>query len=118
MKELDEAKVVMANALDAQTAKVREMTDEEFASYKEERVALRKSVEEELAANAANGTETASTGDTDNDDDSSDTPEANIPTGEAIAASLNMETQASSSMKSKYRDLGKAMADAMSKSEK
>lgn len=116
MAELTEAKVIMANAVDAQTAKVRDMTDEEFASYKDERVALRKSVEDELAANAAaTNTETASE---EEEEEEAFTPEANIPTGQAIAASLNMETQVSSNMKSKYRDLGKAMADAMSKSDK
>jgi chromosome segregation ATPase len=118
MQELTEAKVVMANAVDTQAAKVREMTDEEFASYKDERVALRKSVEEELAANSNSTDNNASGEENASEEEEEETPAADIPMGQAIHASLNMETQASSSMISKYKDLGKAMADAMSKSDK
>jgi len=48
MAELAEAGVALSNK-DAQTAKVREMEDEEFAGYKEELVSLRSAVEAELA---------------------------------------------------------------------
>jgi hypothetical protein len=48
MAELAEAGVGLSNK-DAQMAKVREMEDEEFASYKEELVSLRSAVMAELA---------------------------------------------------------------------
>lgn len=48
MSELAEAGVALSDT-DTQTVKVREMEDEEFASYKEELVSLRSAVEAELA---------------------------------------------------------------------
>lgn len=54
MSELEEAGVALSNK-DAQTAKVREMEDEVFASYKEELVAVREAVKAELAKSETPG---------------------------------------------------------------
>lgn len=54
MSELAEAKVAKTGEkLEAQKAKVKSMSDAEFASYKEELVELRTSIEEELAKEEA-----------------------------------------------------------------
>lgn len=54
MSELVEAKVAKTGEkLEAQKAKVKSMSDAEFASYKEELVELRTSIEEELAKEEA-----------------------------------------------------------------
>lgn len=121
MKELVAAKVNITNEVEAQTAKVREMSDEDFASYKEERIALRKAVEAELAAateDATDDTDDTETATEDIDTDDTETPATDIPVGQALASAMNMETTVSNDVKTKYRDLGKAMADAMSKSDK
>jgi len=59
MAELAEAGVALSDK-DAQTAKVREMEDEEFGSYKEELVSLRSAVKAELAKAEETEEETAS----------------------------------------------------------
>jgi chromosome segregation ATPase len=59
MAELAEAGVALSDK-EAQTAKVREMEDEEFAGYKEELVSLRSAVEAELAKAVEKPEETAS----------------------------------------------------------
>jgi hypothetical protein len=114
----------MANDIEAQTAKVREMSDEEFAAYKAERIELRESVmreleearkaEEEAAKNNSNsdegGTEAASQG---NKAKGTTTPPAQIAPGQAMAAAMNFEHKPSDDMLSKYADMGKAMAASM-----
>lgn len=51
--QLEEAKVAKSGEkLDSQLAKVKELSDEEFASYLEDRVELRASIEEALIADA------------------------------------------------------------------
>jgi DNA repair exonuclease SbcCD ATPase subunit len=52
MAELEDAGVARSDK-DSQTAKVREMTDEDFASYKDELVSIREAVVAELAASKA-----------------------------------------------------------------
>lgn len=69
--------------------KVKDMTDEEFATYKEELV----------VENAAD----------DNDDKGS------VNLKKAMAAALNMETIPGKDVMSKYRELGQAMADMVKK---
>jgi len=69
--------------------KVKDMTDEEFATYKEELV----------VENAAD----------DNDD------EGSVNLKKAMAAALNMETIPGKDVMSKYRELGQAMADMVKK---
>jgi len=61
MAELEEAGVAHRTdeAKDAQVARIREMSDEDFAAYKEELVSIRQSVLDELAASAESEEETA-----------------------------------------------------------
>jgi len=101
---------------DGQSAKVREMTDEAFASYKEELESIRKTILDELqkkqeAADAAGiaGTEAASA------DGVVVTPAAKIDPVRSVAAALNMESNPSDDLTAKYADLGIAMAEAMKK---
>lgn len=118
MSELKDSKVVMVNISD-QTAKVREMSDEEFAAYKDERIQLREAVMKELEEaknkeaqtpepeeNADVNTENASV-------ENIGTPPANVAPGQAIASAMNFETTPSDDMKSKYAKLGEAMAAGM-----
>jgi len=103
-----------------QVAKIREMTDEEFAAYSEEREELRKSIVAELEnspsdnneeENASNEEDLESELDEENAANSSNS----IDPMKAVAAALNMETAPSKDMLSKYRELGKAMAERYSK---
>jgi hypothetical protein len=107
MAELGTAGVVR-EATDVQRAKVMEMTDEEFAAYSEELVSIKAQVIESLK-----GKEDA-TADVDADaDDAIDTPPANVDPEKTAQAALNLESQPSQDMASKYVDLGKAMAAAV-----
>ena len=99
VKVLEEASVLRSGkALDIQKAKIREMTDEDFEAYKEELVAIRKELEEELKKNIANK------------DDKNDKDKA--------TASLNLEDDTDDDdVKAKYKKLGKALAEYISKKE-
>ena len=142
MAELKEAKIADLNEV-SQLEKVREMTDEEVASYKAERIALREAVVAEIkaamdkdqateaeakakadaeaaakaeaeakaqaAAAAAGNEENAS-------EDDKGTPPANIDPGHAVSAALNMEIIPSKDVMNKYAELGKALAETMTKS--
>ncbi len=132
MAQLTEVKVAMLNNIESQTAKVREMSEEDFDAYKVERVELRDEVKKELEAEAkaqadvdANtNTETQDDDDTttttteanletaSTEDDDTTAP-ANIPVGQALASAMNFENKPSEDMVSKYTDLGKAMAASM-----
>ena len=134
MAELAKEGVALSNK-DAQMAKVREMEDEEFASYKEELVSLRSAVKAELAK-AAPEVDTASEEETQEEEvaeeeeeaaeeeeevaneeeaEEEETPPANVDPGQAIAAALNMEVMPSDSTLAKYAKLGEAMAKRMNK---
>jgi peptidoglycan hydrolase CwlO-like protein len=140
MDELVKAGVALSDK-DAQTAKVREMEDEEFGSYREELVSLRSAVEAELAKVAPEGTasdeetqeeevaeveaeeeeEAASEEDAaeetpEEEEASEETPPANIDpdtSDTAVAAAMNMEVMPSDNMLAKYAKLGNAMAERM-----
>jgi chromosome segregation ATPase len=143
MVELKEAKIADLNEA-SQLEKVREMTDEEFASYKAERIALREAVvaeikaamekdqatevetkakaEAEAAAAKAEAeakakAEAAAAGSEENtSEDDKGTPPANITPGHAVSAALNMEIIPSKDVINKYAELGKALAETMTKS--
>jgi len=106
MADLDELKIVRSDR-DGQEAKVREMDDEAFASYKAELTELRTAVEAELADAQENAS----------DDDASDdgvvTPPVEVDTENAVSAALNMEVTVSDDMKTEYAALGDAMAEAL-----
>lgn len=140
MAELADAGVALSDK-DAQTAKVRDMEDEEFGSYKEELVSLRSAVEAELAKNvpeeeAASEEETQEevaeteeeteeevASEEENEEEASDeetdeeaseeTPPAEIDPDTAVAAAMNMEVMPSDNVLAKYAKLGDAMAKRM-----
>lgn len=122
MTELKEEKVAILSDLKTQTAKVKELTDEEFASYKADRVELRNAVSAELEAaskqepasdkeEGTSGKETASNKDV-------KTPPAKITPGQSMAAAMNFESKPSDDMLTKYVNMGKAMAASMTKTDK
>lgn len=131
VNELKESKVAMTNDLEVQTAKVRDMSEEEFASYKEERIALRTAVEKELeeaavavaaeaqakadsepaASEGQEGEETAS--EETNSEEETITPPVEVSPGQAMASAMNFESKPSEDMVKKYADLGKSMATLM-----
>ena len=144
MSELTEAGVARSDK-EAQTAKVREMDDEEFASYRDELVDLRKAVEAELAKvaeeaeeekaeetpaeetpaeSAAEEEEEIEEAASEEDEESSEeaseeedeeTPPANVDPTKAVAAAMNLEVRPSDDMMAKYLKMGKAMASRMTK---
>jgi len=142
--ELEEAGVISDK--ETQSTKVREMSDEEFASYKSELVSIRESVITELskktsddkgvdaaekaaaekaaaekAAAEKEAAEKAAAEKADADDKSDDdgTPSpANINPNNAVSAALNLEVFPSDDMVTKYQAMGKAMASLFNKEEK
>lgn len=136
MAELVKAGVALSDK-DAQTAKVRDMEDEEFGSYKEELVSLRSAVEAELAKVDPEG-EAASEEETQEEvpaeesteeevaeeeeseeseeeasEEEEETLPANVDPDTAVAAAMNMEVKPSDSVLAKYAKLGEAMATRM-----
>jgi len=105
--ELKESKV---NSTDQSTQfkKVREMSDDEFASYKKELIDLRKSIKEELASEENS---TVSDDNIDNNNETIVTPDMDIDSKNSEQAALNLETD-TNDVVSDYTDLGKAMAAA------
>jgi chromosome segregation ATPase len=139
MAELAEEGVALSNK-DAQLAKVRDMEDEEFASYKEELVSLRSAVKAELAKTeepvapvaseeeiqeevaeveeseeeaAAEGEEVVEGEEEASEEEVAEIIPANVDPGKAVAAAMNMEVMPSDNVLAKYAKLGKAMADRM-----
>jgi len=125
--ELEKAGVKAAD-VESQTAKVREMSDEEFASYMSELVSIRESVLAELEKNKEeeaaeensekeeNASEEENSGEETASDKNDETPPANIDPGRSVSAALNFEHRPSKDMMAKYAELGKALAEEMKKS--
>ena len=132
MTDLERAGVARSDK-EAQRTKVREMNEEDFASYKDELVSIRESVLAEIkeaADKAATEEADEKTGDNEeaegeeaseevDDEEASEeeegeveTPAANIDPGKAVAAAINMEIYPSDDLIKKYGDLGRAMAAA------
>ncbi|MCK5764226.1 MAG: hypothetical protein KAH05_08905 [Clostridiales bacterium] len=128
--ELKESKVAMTNDLEVQTAKVRDMSEEEFASYKEDRIVLRTAVEKELEeaavtaaaeakakadseAAASEGQEGGETASEEINTEEDITPPVEVSPGQAMASAMNFESKPSEDMVKKYADLGKSMATLM-----
>lgn len=107
MSALKDSKVVSTDEK-AQCAKVKEMSDDEFASYQKELVELRKSIETELASAEPvvkpDGEDATVTPDV-------TTPDMDINVDNSTQAALNLEVDPSTT-ESDYADLGKAMAAA------
>ncbi len=134
VKELEEAGVISDK--EAQSSKVRDMSDEEFTSYKEELVSIREAViaelskskedseevvvEEEVAEEEPVEEEEVEEGAVEEEvaeeeeaEEEEETPPVEIDPGQAITAALNFEIFPSDDVKSKYQDMGKAMANLM-----
>ena len=128
MSDLEKAGVVRADK-NAQSQKVRDMTEEEFDAYKDELVSVRESVMAELkeieeaeatkkekelkAKKETEGKEDAS--EDEDEDGSVSTSPANIDQGKAVSAALNMEVSPSSDIVEQYSKLGEAMASMFKK---
>jgi chromosome segregation ATPase len=131
MKELEEAGVVSDE--ETQSSKVREMSDEDFTSYRDELVSIREAViaelskaaegetKEEKAARekqeqedadkvAADAAAEAAAAEEGGEEGDIQTPPANIDPGTAISAALNLEVFPPKEMTEKYGEMGKAMA--------
>jgi chromosome segregation ATPase len=139
MVELEDAGVIRSSR-DSQMKKVREMSEEDFASYKEELVSIRESVlkelekaiednktdkdtqvEEETAGESVDDTsqESEEASDETHEDASEeeDIEPAQISPGRAAMAALNMEYLPNTDIMKKYSELGKAMAKRFTKSD-
>jgi len=143
MSELAEAGIVSNE--EAQSAKVRDMSDEDFTAYKDELAALRAAVEAELKASAeavekeeaeekaeekeeaeeeaeekpaeeeAAEEEKEETAEEEAEEEV--TPPAEINLAHATMASMNMEIIPDADLVSKYAELGQAMAAQYKKTE-
>jgi len=132
LNELKEAGVVAANTED-QASKVKEMSDEDFSSYKEELVAIRKAIVEELKASEENSNggseenneENSNGGSEENNEENSEEDENNAANDSetaglmhSVAAALNMEVMPNKDMMTKYKELGSQMAENIKKVDK
>ena len=140
MVELEQAGVVSDK--EVQESKIRDMSDEDFASYKTELVTLREAIlaeltkmkeseeseevgETEKTTETTETEETAETTETTESEEVGETEEtaeeessevidpANIDPQHAMSAALNLEIYPSADMKEKYDKLGQAMASLM-----
>lgn len=127
MKDLVDSGIALSNK-EVQTAKVRELTDEEFASYKEELISLRKAVEEELSKTAQAAEEQAKKEQEEKEkaaaaakeeeekkaleSANSVTPPPEVNKATAAQAALNLEVKKDDIL-TKYAEMGKAMAQRM-----
>lgn len=107
-----------AKAVEEQLAKIREMTDEVFATYKSERVELRKSIVAEMEKSAAAPLVPVVEVSKVEEETKVALEEAEIAKSQdsidpmkAVAAMLNMEILPTDDVKNKYREFGKALAD-------
>lgn len=123
LSELKEAGVAATNdeAVEDQTSKVREMSEEEFSSYKNELVAMREAIIAELKASEKEDptkTGDGETGDKEEKEESEEDDEtAAADSGTAIspmhtvAAALNLEIMPNKGIMTKYKELGDQMAE-------
>jgi hypothetical protein len=123
MSDLEEAGI-LRDDVDSQKAKVKDMTEEEFTSYKEELASIRKSIlaeieeakkKEAASKNGKEGEENAGEeGEEGGEENASEegvkTPPAEINTSNAISAAMNMEIQPSADLLKEYASLGDALA--------
>ncbi len=103
MSELESAGVVREES-DVQKTKIMDMSDEDFISYKEELVAIKAKVIASLKVKE----------DVEIEEDTT-TPPVEIDPDNSSQAALNLESTPSQDLAEKYADLGKAMAEAITK---
>lgn len=102
MVELVEAGVAHSDA-DVQTTKVREMSDEDFVSYRDELISLKGAVEKRLAEAAEEAEKLKSKAD-------SDVEKEGLNSEDTAMAALNLETSAVKELSDQYKEMGEAMA--------
>ena len=122
LNELKEVGVAATSekAIEDQTSKVREMSVEDFSSYKDELVAIREAIIAELNVEKNENDDAGETND-DNEDDSEEGSEeddddaasddTSIDPAKAAFAALNMELVPGKDVMAKYLELGSQMAD-------
>lgn len=136
MAELEDAGVARSDR-DAQITKIREMSNEDFASYRDELVSIRESVVAELekarqaadaqaeaervakaaaASSEQSGSEELEEVSEEAEESEEATPPAKITPGQAAMAALNMEYIPSDDLVKKYTKLGEALANKYKKS--
>jgi len=126
LNELKEVGVAATSekAIEDQTSKIREMSVEDFSSYKDELVAIREAIIAELDAkkgedddpNTANagdgdGEDDSEEGSEEDDDDAASADDTSIDPAKAAFAALNMELVPGKDVVAKYLELGSQMAD-------
>jgi DNA repair exonuclease SbcCD ATPase subunit len=130
MTELEELKVAHSDK-DVQMSKVRDLSEEDFATYKDELVSLRKAVEDELAKTKKSDEELAEAKKKEDElaeakkkeDElaeakkkeeelakADETQATEIGPGHMALAALNLETKVTDEMSEQYQKMGKAMA--------
>jgi len=126
LNELKEVGVAATSekAIEDQTSKVREMSVEDFSSYKDELVAIREAIIAELNVKKDEDGDTddgTADGDTDDgddseegseedDDDAASADDTSIDPAKAAFAALNMELVPGKDVVAKYSELGNQMA--------
>lgn len=104
-------------AVSEQFAKIKEMSDEVFVAYKSERVELRKSILDELESAAKEKVSQISAEDAakkkEEDKVTAEIVKSSISIDpmKAVAAALNLEVKTSDTVKAKYSEAGKFLAD-------
>ena len=120
LNELKEVGVAATSekAIEDQTSKIREMSVEDFSSYKGELVAIREAIIAELNVkkdeddntNAADNDGDDGEEGSEEDDDDAASADASIDPAKAAFAALNMELVPSKDVVAKYSELGNQMA--------
>jgi len=121
MSELIAAKVVYSDKV-VQVAKIREMADDEFNAYKNELVAIRQAIVKELektvvplnSGDASNNILGVNNG----ENTSISPPPVDVTADKKMAAALNLETDFSDNIVTKYKVLGETMAARINKKKK
>jgi chromosome segregation ATPase len=124
LNELKEVGVAATSekAIEDQTSKIREMSVEDFSSYKDELVAIREAIIAELDAkkgeddntddaNAGDGEDDSEEGSEEDDDDAASADDTSIDPAKAAFAALNMELVPGKDVVAKYLELGSQMAN-------
>ena len=102
MQELSKEGVVREDA-SLQKAKISEMTDEDFASYKEELISIKAQV---IAALSTKKEETE-------ENVQEEIIPANVDPEQSAQAALNLETTSPQTLRDRYQELGKSLAEAI-----
>ena len=113
--ELEEAKVSSSDK-EKQLAKIIDMTDGEFSAYKEDLVAIHADITKNIQASDNGSAQVDDNASADAlSDDKDDRPSLAHIDDQVIFAALNAEAGKHKDVVSKYRDMGKAMAESMKK---